>query len=47
MAWASSGYWVPTVHVDLDPRDLWLFGGDKLTIAPTGELIIQVRGSLS
>jgi N-methylhydantoinase A len=24
-----------------------LFGGDKLTIAPTGELIIQVRGSLS
>jgi sulfatase modifying factor 1 len=30
LAWASSGYWVPTVHVDLDPRDLWLFGGDKL-----------------
>jgi hypothetical protein len=30
LAWASSGHWVPNVHVDRDPRDLWLFGGDAL-----------------
>jgi hypothetical protein len=30
LAWASSGNWVPNVHVDRDPRDLWLFGGDEL-----------------
>lgn len=30
LAWASSGHWVPMVHVDVDPRDLWLFGGDPL-----------------
>ncbi|MBN2196709.1 MAG: formylglycine-generating enzyme family protein [Polyangiaceae bacterium] len=30
LAWASSGHWVPIVHVDVDPRDLWLFGGDNL-----------------
>jgi len=29
LAWTSSGHWVPTVRVDVDPRDLWLFGGDK------------------
>jgi sulfatase modifying factor 1 len=30
LAWASSGHWVPNVHVDREPRDLWLFGGDEL-----------------
>lgn len=30
LAWASSGHWVPMVHVDVDARDLWLFGGDPL-----------------
>jgi sulfatase modifying factor 1 len=30
LAWGSSGHWVPMVHVDVDPRDLWLFGGDAL-----------------
>jgi len=30
LAWASSGRWVPNVHIDRDPRDLWLFGGDEL-----------------
>ena len=30
LAWASSGHWVPNVHIDTDPRDLWLFGGDQL-----------------
>ncbi len=29
LAWSSSGHWLPTVHMDVDPRDLWLFGGDK------------------
>ena len=28
LAWSSSGHWVPIVQVDVDPRDLWLFGGD-------------------
>lgn len=28
LAWGSSGYWVPTVGVDQDPRDLWVVGAD-------------------
>ena len=28
LAWSSSGHWLPIVQVDVDPRDLWLFGGD-------------------
>lgn len=30
LAWASSGHWMPSVHKDVQPRDLWLFGGDEL-----------------
>jgi hypothetical protein len=30
VSWASSGHWAPTLHGDIDPRDLWLFGGDQL-----------------
>jgi hypothetical protein len=30
LTWISSGHWVPMVHGDVDPRDLWLFGGDQL-----------------
>ena len=30
LGWVSSGHWAPTVHMDADPRDLWLFGGDEL-----------------
>jgi hypothetical protein len=30
LAWVSSGHWTPMVHMDVDPRDLWLFGGDEL-----------------
>jgi sulfatase modifying factor 1 len=28
LAWASSGRWVPSLHVDHDARDVWLLGGD-------------------
>ncbi len=28
LAWAASGHWAPTLHTDVDARDLWLFGGD-------------------
>jgi len=30
LVWASSGHWAPMLHMDTDPRDLWLFGGDEL-----------------
>jgi hypothetical protein len=30
LAWISSGHWVPAIHTDRDPRDLWVFGGDEL-----------------
>jgi formylglycine-generating enzyme len=30
LAWASSGHWSPSLHTDVDARDLWLFGGDDL-----------------
>lgn len=30
LGWASSGHWAPTVHPDVDARDLWVFGGDDL-----------------
>jgi Sulfatase-modifying factor enzyme 1 len=30
LAWVSSGHWAPMLHMDTDPRDLWLFGGDDL-----------------
>lgn len=30
LTWASSGHWMPNVHTDVQPRDLWLFGGDEL-----------------
>lgn len=30
LAWVSSGHWAPMLHMDTDPRDLWLFGGDEL-----------------
>lgn len=29
LGWASSGHWAPNLQPDVDPRDLWLFGGDK------------------
>jgi len=30
LTWVSSGHWAPMIHMDVDPRDLWLFGGDEL-----------------
>ena len=30
VAWVSSGHWAPVLHIDTDPRDLWLLGGDEL-----------------
>jgi sulfatase modifying factor 1 len=30
LTWVSSGHWAPMLHMDVDPRDLWLFGGDDL-----------------
>lgn len=30
LAFAPSSWWLPTVHEDPDPRDLWIFGGDEL-----------------
>lgn len=30
LAWVSSGHWAPMLHMDTDPRDIWLFGGDEL-----------------
>jgi formylglycine-generating enzyme len=30
LGWASSGHWAPTLHTDVDARDVWLFGGDEL-----------------
>jgi formylglycine-generating enzyme len=29
LGFASSGWWLPALHEDLDPRELWVFGGDK------------------
>jgi formylglycine-generating enzyme len=29
VAWASSGYVPPSLHIDRDPRDVWLLGGDE------------------
>lgn len=28
IAWASSGSWTPSLHIDQNPKDLWLLGGD-------------------
>jgi hypothetical protein len=28
-AWASSGYVPPSLHLDRDPRDVWILGGDE------------------
>ncbi len=25
---STSGHWAPTIHADMDARDVWLFGGD-------------------
>lgn len=30
LVWVSSGHWAATLHMDADPRDIWLFGGDEL-----------------
>lgn len=30
LGWVSSGHWAPSIHSDVDARDLWLFGGDDL-----------------
>lgn len=30
LTWVSSGHWAPMLHMDTDPRDMWLFGGDEL-----------------
>jgi formylglycine-generating enzyme len=30
LGWSTSGHWAPNVQVDVDARDLWLFGGDDL-----------------
>jgi formylglycine-generating enzyme len=30
LGFASSGWWLPTLHEDRDPRVLWVFGGDEL-----------------
>ncbi len=29
LGWASSGLFAPTLQLDVDARDLWLFGGDQ------------------
>jgi hypothetical protein len=29
VAWAPSGYMQPTLHMDYDPRDVWLLGADE------------------
>jgi sulfatase modifying factor 1 len=30
VAWVSSGHWAPVLHIDNDPRDIWILGGDEL-----------------
>lgn len=30
LSWVSSGRWAAMIHMDADPRDIWLFGGDEL-----------------
>jgi formylglycine-generating enzyme required for sulfatase activity len=45
IGWASSGHWAPTLHGDVDPRDLWLFGGDKL--GQFKRLVAYVWGKVS
>lgn len=30
VAWAPSGFMLPSLHIDRDPRDVWLLGGDEL-----------------
>ena len=30
LGFVSSSWWLPTLHEDTDPRDLWVFGGDEL-----------------
>ena len=30
VGWASSGFMLPSLHVDRDPRDVWMLGGDEL-----------------
>jgi formylglycine-generating enzyme len=29
LGYASSGWWLPSVHQDSDPKDLFVFGGDR------------------
>lgn len=29
VAWAPSGYVPPSLHIDRDPRDIWILGGDE------------------
>ena len=45
LTWVSSGHWAPMLHMDLDPRDLWLFGGDEL--GQFRRLVGYVWGSVS
>jgi sulfatase modifying factor 1 len=45
LAWISSGYYVPSVHADTDPRDLWVFGGDSL--GNFRRLVVYVWGRVS
>jgi hypothetical protein len=45
LAWVSSGHWAPMLNADVDPRDLWLFGGDEL--GQFRSLIGYVWGSVS
>ena len=30
VAWVSSGHWAPTLHMDADPKEMWMIGGDDL-----------------
>ncbi len=44
LEWVSSGYWIPTLHPEFDPRDVWLLGGDE--IGPFKQLVSYVWGKL-
>jgi hypothetical protein len=45
VSWASSGHWAPALHGDVEPRDLWLFGGDQL--GQFKRLVAYVWGKVS